>query len=86
MLIIRCPFQTKSYALFVFQVLESYLTVKVGEALYDLRERLEKTERKVREVMKEKDRLEKMLEVKVKLIKVCCGLSGISSFLGKSIL
>lgn len=57
---------------FVIQVLESYLTVKVGEALYDLREKLERTERKVQEVMKEKDRLEKMLEMKVKLIKVCC--------------
>ena len=57
---------------YAFQVLESYLTVKVGEALYDLREKLERTERKVLEVMKEKDRLEKVLEMKVKLIKVCC--------------
>lgn len=46
------------------------MTVKVGEALYEMREKLEKTERRVREVMKEKDRLEKMLEMKLKLIKV----------------
>ena len=47
------------------------MTVKVGEALYEMKEKLAKTERKVREVMKEKDRLEKMLEMKLKLIKVC---------------
>ena len=47
------------------------MTVKVGEALYEMKEKLAKTERKVREVMKEKDRLEKTLEMKLKLIKVC---------------
>ena len=46
------------------------MTVKVGEALYNMREKLEQTERRVREVMKEKEKLEKMLEMKVKLIKV----------------
>ena len=53
------------------QVVDSYLTVKVGEALYELKEKLAKTEKKVRQVMKEKDRLEKTLEMKLKLIKVC---------------
>lgn len=43
----------------------------MGEALYDMKEKLKKTEKKVCEVMKEKERLEKVLEAKLKLIKVC---------------
>ena len=46
------------------------MTVKVNEALCEMKEKLEKTERRVREVMKEKDQLEKMLEAKLKMIMV----------------
>lgn len=46
------------------------MTVKVNEALCEMKEKLEKTERRVREVMKEKEQLEKILEAKLKMIKV----------------
>lgn len=46
------------------------MTVKVNEALCEMKEKLKKTERRVREVMKEKEQLEKILEAKLKMIKV----------------
>ena len=46
------------------------MTVKVNEALCEMKEKLQKTERRVREVMKEKKELEKILESKLKMIKV----------------
>ena len=46
------------------------MTVKVNEALCEMKEKLQKTERRVREVMKEKEQLEKILEAKLKMIKV----------------
>ena len=44
--------------------------MKVNEALCEMKEKLQKTERRVREVMKEKKELEKILESKLKMIKV----------------
>lgn len=49
------------------------MTVKVNEALCEMKEKLQKTERRVREVMKEKKELEKILESKLKMIKVISG-------------
>lgn len=46
------------------------MTVRVNEALCEMKERLKKTERRVREVLKEKENLEKMLDSKIKMIKV----------------
>ena len=46
------------------------MTVRVNEALCEMKEKLQKTERRVREVMKEKEQLEKILEAKLKMIKV----------------
>ena len=46
------------------------MTVKVNEALCEMKEKLEKTERRVREVMKEKEQLEKIIEAKLRMIKV----------------
>jgi hypothetical protein len=39
-----------------------------------MKEKLHKTERRVREVMKEKKELEKILEAKLKMIKVMSGI------------
>lgn len=55
---------------FFCQVLDSYLAVKLNEALYEMKEQLQVTERQVKSVIEEKERLERALREKVKLIRV----------------
>lgn len=51
-------------------MLDSYLSVKMEEELFDLREQLREMERKVSLVLSERERIEATLREKVKLIKV----------------
>jgi len=44
--------------------------VKLNEALYEMKEQLQVTERQVKSVIGEKERLERALREKVKLIRV----------------
>jgi len=44
--------------------------VKLNEALYEMKEQLQVTERQVKSVIEEKERLERALREKVKLIRV----------------
>ena len=52
-------------------MLDSYVAVKLNEALYEMKEQLQETERHVKSVIKEKERLERTLQEKVQLIRVC---------------
>ena len=56
---------------FLPQVLDSYVAVKLNEALYEMKEQLQETERHVKSVIREKERLERTLQEKVQLIRVC---------------
>ena len=51
-------------------MLDSYLSVKMEEELFDLREQLREMERKVSLAISERERIEATLREKVKLIKV----------------
>ena len=51
-------------------MLDSYVAVKLNEALYEMKEQLQETERHVKRVVKEKERLERVLQEKVQLIRV----------------
>ena len=51
-------------------MLDSYVTVKLNEALYEMKEQLQETERHAKRVIKEKERLERVLQEKVQLIRV----------------
>lgn len=44
--------------------------MKLNEALYEMKEQLQVTERQVKSVIEEKERLERALREKVKLIRV----------------
>ena len=52
-------------------MLDSYVAVKLNEALYEMKEQLQETERHVKSVIREKERLERTLQEKVQLIRVC---------------
>ena len=52
------------------QVIDSYVFVKVNEALYEMKERLHSVEKQFSKVTKEKERMEMILNEKVQLIRV----------------
>ena len=54
----------------VMQVLDAYLVVKLHEAMFDMKEQLQKMEAQVLSVTKQKESLERMLESKAKYIRV----------------
>ena len=62
--------QTHTHARAHIQVLDSYLTVKINEALYNLKGKLRATEEEVKKVLEEKERLEEAFHEKVQLIRV----------------
>lgn len=51
-------------------MLDSYLSIKMEEELFDLREQLREMERKVSLAISEREQIESTLREKVKLIKV----------------
>lgn len=50
------------------QVMDSYVSVKVNEIL---KEKLKHTEEQVLKVLKEKERMEKILKEKILMLRVC---------------
>lgn len=50
--------------------MDSYVDVKINEALYDMKEALQNVEKQFDQVLKEKTRMETILKEKVQLIRV----------------
>lgn len=55
---------------FLLQVMDSYVDVKIKEALYDMKEVLQNVEEQFTKVVKEKAKMESVLKEKVQLIRV----------------
>lgn len=61
------------------QVLDEYVAVKISEALYEMNQQLQITEAHVKRVMADKEKLEKLMRVKVQMIRVS-GYSCVSCY------
>ena len=55
--------------------MDSYVAVKISEALYSMKESLQSVEQQFQQVSKEKLRMEKVLRDKVQMIRVCKKIS-----------
>lgn len=50
--------------------MDSYVAVKINEALYEMKEQLQNVEEKFKKVSKEKAKMESVLKQKVQMIRV----------------
>lgn len=52
--------------------MDSYVNVKIEEALYSMKKLLQSVEEQFLRTVKEKERMEVILKSKIQLIRVCC--------------
>lgn len=62
--------------------MNSYVSVKVSEALYDMKAQLVHTEEQIHKVIEEKEKMEVILKEKMEMIRVCMLVIFFSFFAG----
>lgn len=61
---------TNCYWILSVQVLDAYLVVKLHEAMFDMKEQLQRMEAQVAAIAKQKENLERTLQAKTQYIRV----------------